>query len=383
MENIEKTSMKDTSSFLEQWKKHPLSIPVLIILLNLSFLLVLVQGTLDEKKIEIAYIFSVFSLLIFLIIVAVLIWRKFVFYNVTELIILEVDRHIRDIQESLANIEIGIGVAFSDLQTAPLSNDVINNVRKFEMLSNLMKGIDYEFHLNDEANKALAKYYFRTSKIDKALAWIEMVKDKNDSEYNFIKGILLWKKGVSHESRECFSKSKHPKANYYKFVTYVCPFGSDLYKDGLNKFIDEASNENSPLYSDIHAQILLAVAHSRLSSSFPSDGSDIDIKSLQQALQIAEHIARIEKHPAAFFNAACYICRLGMANQELDQTRSYNESLYTTLALEYLEKAMSQDSALLECVVHDKDFEWLKEKAETKYYLLIGTYYEKQTKNKR
>jgi tetratricopeptide (TPR) repeat protein len=377
MENVEKVSTKEVSGFLEQWKSHPLSIPVIIILLNLSFLLVLIQGSLDEKKIQLAYIFSAFSTLIFVIVVLVLLRRKFVFYNVTNLIISEIERHIRTIQDTLADIEIGAGVAFDSIRAPQISDEVVNNVRRFEVLSTLMKSIDYEPSANDATIKALAKYYFRNNKIDKALAWLEKTKGKADSEYNFIRGLVLWKKGDSHECRECFSKSKHPKANYYKHLTYVNPHGGELSKEGLEKYIQEVSKESSPLHSDTYARIILGAAHRAMSFHFPPKGTDIGIESLQSALRTEEHLIETEEHPFAYYNAACYICLLGKFKADLDTNRKYDEILYTSIALQYFEKAIIRNSKIFEYAASDKDFEWLREKAQNDYYRSIGKYYEK------
>jgi tetratricopeptide (TPR) repeat protein len=379
MEN-QKLLVAETTGFLEQWKKHPLSIPVIIIILNLSFFLVLIQGNLDSNKIHLAYISSIFLLLMFLIVVCVLIWRKFVFYNITELIILEVNRHMRDIQNALANIEIGIGVAFDDLQALPISEEVVSSVRRFEILSSLMKNVDYEPETNDSTNKALAKYYFRYSKYDKALLWLEKIKNKNDSDFNFIKGLLMWKKGESKKSREYLTKSSHPKAKYYNYVTYVSTYGGDLSKEGYDQFINEVSAINSSLHCDIYAQINLSVAYCRKALLFPPDGAEIDVESLQKALKISEHLIMIEDHPFAYFNAACFVSLLGKFSVALDDSRPYDEPEYKRIVLSHLERALEKKPSLLNNAICDSDFEWLRKKDEQGYFLLIGKTYYHQSK---
>jgi tetratricopeptide (TPR) repeat protein len=381
MENLEKISTKEVSGFMEQWKKHPLSIPILIIVLNLTFFVILIQGTLDEKKIELAYMFCVSSTLIFLIVVVVLVWRKFVFYNATELIILEIERHIRTIQDNLSNVEIGTGAAFDDLQAAPISNEVINNVKRFETLLNLMNNIGYEPAVNDQTIKALAKYYYRDGKNDKALAWLDKAK-KTDSECNFIKGLVLWKKGAYEASRDCFGKSEHPRAKYYKFVTLVSAFGGNVSKNNLNEYIVEVSNEKSTLYSDIYAQQNLSVAYEKMALLFPPQGSSLDIGLMQKALQTAENIVRIHNHSFGYFNTSCFICILGANHADLDEERKFDETLYVNLALTNLEKAIAKNSKLLEYFIKDCDFEWLRKKAESECHRLIGKYYEMRASKK-
>ena len=118
-------------------------------------------------------------------------------------------------------MDVGTGMAFDYLQAFPISKEIENSVKKFETLTNIINGVDYNPKISDATNKALSKYYFRHDKLDKALLWVEKTKDKSDSEFNFIKGLILWKKGDPIESRKYLSKSNHPKANYYNYLTYA------------------------------------------------------------------------------------------------------------------------------------------------------------------
>jgi tetratricopeptide (TPR) repeat protein len=376
MSDGEKIFGKDaTAGFLEQWKKHPLAIPVIIALLYFGFLLILIQGGVDARKIQLSWIAAAFSLLIFGIVVIVLRSQKFVFYNVTELVIAELNHNVSTIQEALANIQIGMGVAFDDIQAPPLSAEVTEIVKRFEVLTSVMERIGYVPELDDATKKALAKFYFRKSSFEKALKWIEKVKDKNDSDYNFIQGLTCWRRGDLTRSREFLSKSSHPRADYYKYVTYVSPYGGAVVKKQLDKFIDEISKETNPLYSDIYAQINLAVAHCRIAVNFSKEGTGIGVQSLQQALFITEHLIATRNHPFAYFNAACYISHLGGAKADLDHQRKYDKTNYTEWILKYLEKALAQKSNLVDNVISDRDLEWWRKEDESNYHCLVGKFY--------
>jgi len=372
MKTTENMPTREISGFMEQWKRHPLAVPIVIILITSAFLLILLQGQIDYYKLQIAYLFTIFTFGIFLIVIAVLICRKFVFYNLTELIILEVERNIQDIQDSLADIEIGYGMAFDHLR-APRINDELNElVRRFEILIKLLNNISYTPKTNDKSIKALAKYYFRKEKFKKGLDWIDKVSDKNDSESNFIKGLLLWSMKYHKNSREYFEKSIEQKAYYYKYVTYLKDNHNKL--ENINKYINEVTNVESPLYADCYAQVNLGNAY-RFLADFPINDGD-DINYLQKALSTAQRLIILAEEPFAYYNAACYVCLLGKIKGKLDDKTEYDEKKYATMVIKYLNIAFSRHLPLLEQAVSDVDLEWIKQTdSQQEFYDVIGRAY--------
>jgi tetratricopeptide (TPR) repeat protein len=364
------TNQKDINGFLDQWKRHPMSIPIIILLTNSSFLLILIQGNVNINKIYIALMSCIFNLIILLVVVVVLLWKKFVFYNATELVVTEVDKYIRNINDSLSDVEIGYGIAFDHLRAPPINNDVHTIIRNFELLTNILKNINYEFDGNDITKKSLAKYYFRTKNFKKALDWAEKVKDKKDSEYNFIKGLLLWNLKESEKAREYFTKSSHENAIYYKMLTYINRTNQN--ESDLNYFISEVSKTTSPLFSNFFAQLNLGTAYWQKATMFPSEGKVVDLVMLEKALANAERLMPRDTYGFAYYNAACYKSLLGKHYEATDSPETYDQRTCCDQVIQYLTKASNLGSFLVKHAVSDHDFEWIKEKCPSSFYEIIG-----------
>ncbi len=106
MKSLDKTANKEALGFIEQWKNHPMSIPIIVLLVTSTFMLILIQGGIEKNEVAIAIIFCFFNFVLLSLVIYVLIKHKFVFYNATELVISEVERQLVHIQESLADVEI-------------------------------------------------------------------------------------------------------------------------------------------------------------------------------------------------------------------------------------------------------------------------------------
>lgn len=370
MGSFDQSSNKEVLGFIDQWKNHPMSIPIIVLLVTSTFMLILIQGTITMEKITIAIIFCLFSFMLLLVVVFVLVKHKFVFYNATELVISEVDRQLRNIQESLADVDIGVGIAFDHLRAPPIGKDVINNIQNFELLSGIVKRIGYRLDINDLTKKALSKYYFRNREYKNALNWIEQVDDKNDSEYNFIKGLLLWQLGNNKESRKAFDQSVHPNSAYYKFLTYVAV--KDIKKEDIELFIQEAKKEDGILFTNFFAQLHVSNAYRKKAFLFPKDGQLVDKNMIQCATKTAEQLFPKDKDGFSYYNAACYLSIMG--NYEIDTSSEipYDKDQYCDRIIKYLSKALEKNEIFIKLAAHDDDFKWIKSVCGDKFSAIIG-----------
>jgi hypothetical protein len=370
MDSFDKSSNKEVLGFIDQWKNHPMSIPIIVLLVTSTFMLILIQGAINKDTITIAIIFCIFSITLLLAVIFVLVKHKFVFYNATELIISEVDRQLKSIQESLANVEIGYGMAFDQLRALPLNADVITHIKNFELLASIVKTIGYRLNINDLTKKALAKYYFRCHEYKKALSWNDQVVDKKDSEYNFIKGLLLWKLDNNNESRKAFDQSEHPNSVYYKYLTYLS--ARNIKREELDLFIQEAKNENGQLFTNFFSQLHISSAYRKKAFLFSKDDELIDENLIRSALRNTERLFPIDTSGYAHFNAACYLSIIGYYKIEISSERPYDKDKYCTTIIDYLSKALKRNGVFVKLAAHDNDFEWVKSVNGDKFSALIG-----------
>ena len=132
------------SDFLSEWKRHPLSIPIILLIIVFFFFLLLIQGGITSEKIWLAIIFAFFNYLIFSKVIKVLIKHKFAFYNINDLAKGEIIHRIHTLKESLINFPIGIGFTFDELKK-PIPDEIKEQVTAFETLSDVLihGGIKY------------------------------------------------------------------------------------------------------------------------------------------------------------------------------------------------------------------------------------------------
>ena len=370
MNSLNESSNKEGLGFIEQWKNHPMSIPIIVLLATSTFMLILIQGTINTEKIIIAFIFCAFSILLLSIVTYVLTQHKFVFYNATELVISEVKRQLENIQESLADVEIGYGNAFDQFRAPPLDENVITNIKNFEFLMSILKQMDYNLKINDPTKKALAKYYFRCHEYKKALSWNDQVDTKQDSEYNFIRGLLLWKLHDNNESRKAFDQSEHPNSTYYKHLTYIS--GKNIKKKELDYFIEEVKKEDGPLFTDFFSQLNIGIAYRKKAELFPKDGELIDKDLIACALKNAERLFPLDTDGYAHFNAACYLSVMGKYKIDISSERQYDKDIYCNTIISYLSEVFKKNGVLVKYARKDSDFEWVKSVNGDKFFVIIG-----------
>jgi|GEM_PF-5548271 len=117
MSDEQKLPTAEVAGFMEYWKRHPLSTPIIIVTLYLSFLLILLQGGLKDNRLDVAYFTGGFCLFIFIVVMAILVGKKSALYNSLDVIISEIEHCER--QDSLGKLQIGVGAAFEDLRLPP------------------------------------------------------------------------------------------------------------------------------------------------------------------------------------------------------------------------------------------------------------------------
>ncbi len=354
---------------MEQWKNHPMSIPIIVLLVTSAFMFIIVQRGIDENTIIIGIVFCCFSFLLLLLVVIVLVKHKFVFYNATELIISEVKSQLSSIQDALGDVEIGYGMAFDHLRAPPISTEVTKTIQNFEQLSNLLKKIGYRLDVNNETKKALTKYYLRKTKYAKALGWVEQV-DKKDSECNFMRGLLLWKLGHEKESRKAFDQSVHPNSAYYKYLTYIT--GESVKREDLRLFIQEVRNEKGPLFTNFFAQLNIGTAYFKKAIEFPDNGQIVDAEMLRNALKNAERLLPRDSTGFAYFNAACYLSLMGKYEVDISPELVFNKEEYCNKIIDYLKNAIELNAISVKHSAIDDDLKWARSACGDRFTALVG-----------
>lgn len=363
-------------SIIRHWKNQPLVMPFLLVAVVFVFLLIIIQGHMEDAvKVHIAYAFLIFCLLALGITIWVLVRKRFALYNANEKLLQELYNKIHTVKESLQSTKISFGQAFEDISGKPVSQNVRDNVNNLHILADLLKdaGDDYERHFDDGLKIYLAKYYYKLNQLERAFLWIEKVNNKDGDDYNFTRGVILYKMGQREKSREFFDKS----SNYYmsKLHRYI----SFVRDSAPKKDLEEAINQmkpNNPLYSDVYAQMNYAFALYFLATHYPPEGKKIDIEKLLKNKEVLEQIIYNSGHWLAYYNEACVHSTLASVEYPGMTAKEYKYKIICNLR-----KALDKTPEwvdLMRLICADPDLDWFRENASTEYYDLIGNYFHRK-----
>lgn len=403
MSNADDLGGRSVQKFMDAWYKHPLSIAIVTILINLTFAFISLNNKLlpgdGIKLVKYTYIFSGSILGAILLILLV---RKEVLYNVFELLTHDMNHRIHALQESLREIPVGIGDRDEVLERlcpktakSPIDDRLRRDVQVFEALTHIFEDCGMKIPIDKVTNLSLARYHYKDGKYSEALRKIERARLQDTiirrsiaplvlpskreqplpGELDFCQGLI--QKKLQMPSDPLFESAV--KAGYTTARCMICKKSEDFISKGtFDKVEVQAFIRTVKACSKTNIDWCM----NRLSSAYFSKAKlSLDAVEQSQNARIAMQINEISisfNSWMAYFNKACNLSFMAKNSIPIHEKTDFtDESLTEIKGMIFLclDKAFQQRPALARFSMEDKDLVWVKENCPVEYHQVIGKTY--------
>ena len=401
MARTEEIGGQSLQKFLDVWSRHPLALFAVIIFMDFAFLFMLFLGKIDPSVgLKMTLYTFVFSATILLFILLVLFKKRKVLYNALDLLTNFTEHRIHRAEDSLQNIEIGVGDPYEEklewlcpnsATTAPNMKHFREEVLVLDSLKHLLVDCGLEINTNCKTKLALAKFFYKDGNFPKALEKIceaeseEETKPKGKKEntkieairpgdLDFCKGLILRQLHREPESQVCFAKVKdqHADAKCWECVGAL-PFGEK--EENVQRFIDLAKTCPGSRGQE-RCMNKLSTAFYTKATLFSSDKSERELN-LRKAIEVADEV--IEKFDSCFanFNRACDVSVMARFGISFNGRESFEEDqeAMKMIVIEGLRKSFQARPALVRYSMEEKDLKWIRENYGPEFNQLIGDTY--------
>jgi len=403
--------------FIEEWKKHPISLSIVVIVVNMAFTYLYSVSKNDTITLLIIISTYVFSLAILAIIYYILYHKKNVLYSTAELINTEITKRRHILQENFTNIKIGelhepyeeeIEELCLNLPTHPITQNLRTSVIIYEFLTHLQEDFGLDEESNILSDLALAKYFYKEKKYELSLKKINKAisktNEKEDSdktgkedigenvnysnsvfkkyaispgEIEFCKGLILKKLERVDESYKYFKMAD--EKSYEVAKCYLCTHhitSSKLNSGEIEKFIIKATKKCPSSISSKICLNRLSTAYYNKARLFSENNADFE-DNIKKAVNIADETINKFDSWAAYYNIACDLSMMANKNiywkdKNLETKEDFKKSI-----LEYLKKSFSIKPELAIHTRKEIDLKWIKENYKDEFYSALGYAYDR------
>jgi len=387
MTNTEEIGGSALHKFLDTWYRHPLSLSIVTISINLMFTYMLSNNRLDQNGIiTIVAISFGLSFIIICIIYFILYYKKEVLYNILDMLSNRIKTQMTVVQEKLIGIKIGIGTPYEDYveqlslakSKSPAAEQTRDEIKLLSYLKYLLKSCGIDIPINGKTYLALAKFYYKEGNYQKALENIDNItEDKkatfSPGEISFCKGLILEKLRRDQECQKFFHEATVAGNNDAK--CWECMRDVELNEECVDRFIKKAKECDNRHIKE-HCISGLSTAYYRKAKYFSNNDLNARSYNLRKAVEIAQTAIDEFDSWASYFNKACDLSVMAQYKISLYSNKSFNDiEVQNDMKKQIfycLGRAFNSRPALMEYALIENDLRWVRENCEKEYNELCG-----------
>lgn len=395
MAHPEEIGGQSLHKFLDVWSRHPLAFFAIVIFMDLSFIFMLFLGKIDaEVGLKMAVCTFGFSTLILLCILWVLCKRRYALYNVLDLLSNYTKHRIHRAEDSLANIQIGVGDPYEEIlewlcpksaTTAPIMNQLREEVLVLVALEHLLEDCGMQIPTSHRTRLALAKFFYKEGNFQKALETLEEEKMEGNKEnredktirpgdVQFCKGLILRKLHRESESQGYFAQVKdiHADARCWECVG---AHSFEEKEENVQRFILRAEACTGS-HGQERCLNKLSTAFYTKAKLYAADPAEREML-LRKAIEIADEVIAKFDSCFAHFNRACDISVMGQYGISFTGKASFEaeQEQMKKMVLQGLSKSFQTRPALAKYSLEENDLIWIRDNYGPEFNQLIGETY--------
>ena len=366
--------------FLDAWYKHPLSLCIVMLFLDLSFIYLLVNNKLDSTdSVVIARYTFIFSGIVLAGVFSMLLLKKEALYNAVDGLMYDMTHRIHILDEIFKEFQLGINPHEERLDRLcpklakyPIKDYMREQVITFEFLIHALNDCGINKKLDDQTYLALSKFYYKEGKFQKALEKIIKITSNKynycrPGEVEFCKGMILKSLDRKIESKEQFLKAK--AENHIDAKCCLCTSADDFQGRDVQEFI-ETAQECANTHRTIEYCLYKLSTRFFLESKKSIDSEHRNSK-LKKAYDIVDIQIKMFDDWTAHYSMACIKCLAAQYNLIPDNKHNglKKEIIYN------LSKSFSKKPALVRYCIDDEDLNWIKDTDTLNYNALLGEFY--------